>query len=532
MLVELAVRNLGVISEARIPLGAGLVALTGETGAGKTMVVEALLLLSGERADPSRVRVGCDEASVEGLFVDGDREWVLRRVVPANGRSRCYINGDLATVASLRELATSLIEIHGQHAQQELMQPTVQRQALDRYAQLDLSHFDSLRAQRRELDEALEGLGGDERTREREIDLLSYQLAEIEAVGPRPGEDAELSQLEDLLSDAVGHRDAAELALELLSGESGAVDRLARAVARLDDREHFTPVADRIRSLSIELEDAVGDLRSLRDEIDPDTDRLDEVRRRRADLAQLRRKYGESAEEILEFARTVAERLEELSSLDERRQQLLARADALNTEFAAECRRVGEIRRQQAPVLAEAVQTILADLALPHAVVEIAVQDSDSAPGAGDRVEIRLAANPGTSPGALSRVASGGELSRVMLALRLVLSGGPATMVFDEVDAGIGGRSASDVGRCLADLARRHQVLVVTHLAQVAAFADQQVAVVKQLDGSVTATTVTVLDDSERVVELSRMLSGSPESSTARDHASELLAEAARARGR
>lgn len=532
MLVELAVRNLGVIAEARIPVQGGLVALTGETGAGKTMVVEALSLLSGGRADPTRVRAGCDEAVVEGLFAVGDTEWVLRRVVPATGRSRSYVNGDLSTAANLAELAGSLIEIHGQHAQQALLRPAAQRDALDRFAGVDRSRLRELRDVRRSLLRKLDEAGGDERAREREIDLLRHQIGEIDAVAPEPDEERELEETEDLLAGAVGHRQAAERSLELVGGEGAAVDRLARACDELEAHAPFAGIAERLRALSIELDDSLSELRSLAEGIEPDTERLEQVRARRHELATLRRKYGETIPAVLEFAVEARARLEELSSLDQRREQLRAQLDEVASELDVECRRVGGLRRRAAPKLAAAIRELLVELAMANAQVELAVEDTEALPGAGEAVEIRLASNPGAAPGPLQRVASGGELSRVMMALRLVLSGGPPTMVFDEVDAGIGGEAALAVGRSLAALGEERQVFVVTHLPQVAAFADHQLRVAKQVDGTVTVTTVESLDDSDRVVELSRMLSGSPGSSTAQEHASELLEAAARARGR
>ncbi len=532
MLVELAVRNLGVIAEARIPVQGGLVALTGETGAGKTMVVEALSLLSGGRADPARVRAGCDEAVVEGLFAVGDTEWVLRRVVPATGRSRSYVNGDLSTAANLAELAGSLIEIHGQHAQQALLRPAAQRDALDRFAGVDRARLRELRDVRRSLLRKLDEAGGDERAREREIDLLRHQIAEIDAVAPELDEERELEEAEDLLAGAVGHRQAAERSLELVGGEGAAVDRLARACDELEAHAPFAGTVERLRALSIELDDSLSELRSLAEGIEPDTERLEQVRARRHELATLRRKYGETIPAVLEFAAEATARLEELSSLDQRREQLRAQLDEVDAELRAECRRVGALRRRAAPKLAVAIRELLVELAMANAQVELAVEDTEALPEAGEAVEIRLASNPGAATGPLQRVASGGELSRVMMALRLVLSGGPPTMVFDEVDAGIGGEAALAVGRSLAALGEDRQVFVVTHLPQVAAFADHQLRVAKQVDGTVTVTTVESLNDSDRVVELSRMLSGSPGSSTAQEHASELLEAAARVRGR
>jgi DNA repair protein RecN (Recombination protein N) len=532
MLVELAVRNLGVIAEARIPVRQGLVALTGETGAGKTMVVEALQLLLGGRPDPGRVRPGADEAVVEGLFAVGDAEWVLRRVVPAAGRSRSYVDGELATAAGLGELGGSLLEVHGQHAQQSLLQARHQRDALDRFAGIDATPLREARRVVAELERRLDDLGGDERARAREIDLLRYQLDEIDSADPRPGEEAELADEEDVLADAVAHREAAALAQELLGGDGAALESLARAVEALDGRRPFDDVVARLRGAAAELDDVVAELRSAAEGIEPDDERLDAVRERRHLLVELRRKYGDDVEEVLAHATASRARLEELTSVDASRATVEAELAAARAVVGAEASRVGDARRAAAPVLAEQVAGLLGDLALPGSRVEVAVADRDGRPAAGDDVEIRLATNPGSEPADLARVASGGELSRVMLALRLVLSGGPPTMVFDEVDAGIGGEAATAVGAALARLGGDRQVLVVTHLPQVAAAADHQLRVEKHADESSTVTVVEALDEPTRVIELSRMLSGSPDSATARDHAEELLVTAARRRGR
>lgn len=532
MLVELAVRNLGVIAETRIPVGPGLVALTGETGAGKTMVVEALNLLLGGRPDPTRVRMGAAEATVEGLFAVGDTEWVLRRTVPAVGRSRAHINGQLATAAALAELGASLLELHGQHAQQSLLTPRTQRQALDRFAGIDRSPLVEARRRVSECRRGLEEMGGDERSRAREIDLLRFQLDEIDTIEPVDGEEQELLVDEELLAGALAHRAAASDAVSLLSADGAATDLLARAIDELSDRSPFISVTTRLRNLAAELSDCAIELRVLGESIEPDEERLGSVRGRRQMLVELRRKYGDSLAEVLRYADEARIRLEELTAHDATRAAMEAELTAALAELAERGRRIGDQRRAAAAGLARAVEAHLELLALPGARMEVSVTDTDELPHAGESVEFHLAVNVGGPMGNLAKVASGGELSRVMLALRLVLSDGPPTMVFDEVDAGIGGEAAIAVGRALADLGRERQVFVVTHLPQVAAFADQQVLVSKRQHGNSATTTAESLDDAGRVVELSRMLSGSPESATARDHANELLAAAADQRAR
>jgi DNA repair protein RecN (Recombination protein N) len=532
MLVELVVRDLGVIAEARLVLGTGMTVLTGETGAGKTMLVEALHLLAGSRPDPQRVRAGAEAAVVEGLFVLGDTEWVLRRVVPASGRSRSYLNGELCTSETLADVASGLLEVHGQHAQQALLLPRQQRAALDRFGAIDTAQLDGARRRRRELEVELAGLGGDERARQREVELLHHQIREIDSAGLRKGEDLELQAEEDVLAGALEHRSAGESAVARLSGEGAVLDQLAVALDEVEERPPFAEVAGRMAGVLAELVDAASALRDRCESVEPDEERLAAIQDRRRLLGELRRKYGEDAGEVLAFAEEARERLAELVSMDERRAEVVEHLCTTEDEIGRRAREVGDRRRAAAADLGPRLDALLSTLALGGARVEVSVEDSDDLPGAGSEVELRFSAAPASRVLALSKVASGGELSRVMLALRLVLSGGPPTMVFDEVDAGVGGAAAQAVGGALAELAERHQVLVVTHLPQVAAHAGTQYVVAKRSESGAAITSVERLDGAGRVVELSRMLSGSPDSSTARRHAEELLAAASDGRSR
>jgi DNA repair protein RecN (Recombination protein N) len=526
MLVELAVKDLGVIAEMRLTLGEGMTALTGETGAGKTMVVEAIGLLLGGRPDPERVRPGADELVVEGLFDHDGVETVLRRVVPRTGRSRSYVNGDLAPAAQLEELGRELVEVHGQHAAQWLVRGQHQRAVLDRHGGIDTAPLDVARATERSVRDELAGLGGDDRARAREIDLLRYQLEELEGAGlDDPDEDVALQREEDLLADAVTHREVAAEMLDLLDAESGATERLAQAIAALERRDAFSPIVAGLRSVGAELDEVVHELRELGEGLEDDPERLATVQARRALLAELRRKYGETLAEVIAERDRIGARLAELDSHAERAQALGARLTEAEREREAEELRIATARAAAAPELAAAIEEQAQRVALAGATFGVDVDGT-----AGEQVEIRFAANVGMEPRALAKAASGGELSRAMLALHLVLSSGPPTMVFDEVDAGVGGATAVEVGRALARVARDRQVVVVTHLPQVAAFADRQLRVEKREDGRMTTTSVSALDDDDRVIELSRMLSGSPDSAAAQAHAGELLAAAAEER--
>jgi DNA repair protein RecN (Recombination protein N) len=527
MLVELAVANLGVIADAKIALGPGMTALTGETGAGKTMAVEALGLLLGARPDPDMVRTGADEATVEGWFVDeaDGSEQILARTIPANGRARAWVDGRQVPTGRLAEIGARLVELHGQHAHQTLLDAAAQRRALDRFAGVDLQPLAAARRARQQAVAELERLGGTQAERARRADLLRFQIDEIEGAGiDGPDEDLRLAAEEERLADLTAHRLAAETALAALNGsdltgDSGAEGALGQAVTALGGRPAFVDLARRVAGLHAEVTEVARELRVVLDTWEEDPVRLDELRRRRQLLHDLAKKYGGDLSAVLDGLDAARADLAALEAAQ-------ARADALAEEV--EQRRqaesdaealVGRRRREAAPALAGAVEARLRDLSLGAARLQVHVGGADL----GDQVAFLLAANPGSAPLALSKVASGGELARTMLALRLVLSEGPPTMVFDEVDAGVGGEAALAVGRALAEVGARHQVVVVTHLAQVAAFADRQISVDKAVVDGVTRSQFQVVDGEDRLVELARMLSGQPASGTARRHAAELL---------
>ena len=524
MLTELHIEDLGVIESLDLVVGDGLTVFTGETGAGKTMLVEAISLLVGGRADASVVRAGAPEARVEGRFVDGDDEIVLARVIPVEGRSRAYVNGRLATVGSLVEHGRRLVDIHGQHVHQSLLDVSAQRGALDRFAQVDLEPLRRARARLTEIDAALAALGGDVRTRAREIDLLRFQLDELDAAAiTGPDEDDELERREDVLSGAQAHREAAATAVEALTADGSALDAVRTAIAVLGGRTPFVEMERRLRSVAVELDDVAVELRNAAELIDDDPEALARVTERRQSLRNIRRKYGDTLADVIAFHDETRARLRELEGYDEAVARLeLEREQGVAAERRAAAA-VGAARRAATGPLGAAVQAGLRELAMPRAEIVVDIGDDDP----GDEVTFLLAANPGSPPLPLTKVASGGELARTMLALRLVLIEAPGTLVFDEVDAGIGGTAATAVGAALAQLSRTHQVFVVTHLAQVAAMADRQVMVTKQVtstpDGERTTATATVLDADARVAEIARMLSGSPDSAAAREHAAELL---------
>ncbi|WP_134768770.1 DNA repair protein RecN [Nocardioides sp. 1609] len=556
MIEEIRISSLGVIDATVLELGPGLTVITGETGAGKTMVVTALGLLLGGRADTGAVRTGAKQARVEGVvnaarlpaFVSAvedaggeveDGLVVLARNVSAEGRSRAFVGGATVPVATLTEVAEPLVAVHGQSDQHRLLLPRAQRDAVDRFGGPRLAKtlarytdlYRRLDATSRELDDVV----ASSRERAREADLLRFGLGEVEAVSPEPGEDDALAAEESRLGYADTLRAAAEHARTALSGdesgESGADALGTTAAARgfLESvREHDPEVAqlaDRMAEVVYLVSDVAADVASYADRVDTDPHRLAAVSERRAALTALTRKYGDTLDEVLAWSARAATRLLDLDGTDERIEALTVERDRLRSELGGAAAALSKARTAAARTLEKQVTAELTLLAMPHAVLSIRVTPTEPAAHGADDVQLLLAANTGSEPRPLSKGASGGELSRVMLAIEVALAGtSPVpTFVFDEVDAGVGGAAAVEVGRRLAELARTAQVLVVTHLPQVAAYADRHVLVQKSSDGSVTSSGLTVLDDAARERELSRMLAGLADSDTALAHARELL---------
>ncbi|MFE7675675.1 DNA repair protein RecN [Streptomyces albidoflavus] len=575
VLEEMRIRSLGVIDDAVVELSPGFTAVTGETGAGKTMVVTSLGLLLGGRADAALVRIGAKSAVVEGRLAlppDApvltraeeagaeldDGALLISRTVSAEGRSRAHLGGRSVPVGLLAELADELVAVHGQTDQQGLLKPGRQRQALDRYAgeavSVSLAAYGEAYRRLRTVVAELDEITTRARERAQEADLLRFGLEEISAVEPLPGEDAELAAEAERLGHAEALAAAAATGHTALAGNpedlesadattlvSGA-QRALEAVRAHDPR--LAALADRLGEVAILLGDVAGELAGYADDLDADPLRLAAVEERRAALTQLTRKYGEDIDAVLGWAEQSAARLAELENDDDRITELTAERDAVRAELGALAQRLTQARRDSAQRFAEDVTTELASLAMPHARVSFDIRDTEVAPdGDGievdgrflaygptgvDEVELLLAPHPGAPPRPIAKGASGGELSRVMLAVEVVFAGSDPvpTYLFDEVDAGVGGKAAVEVGRRLARLARSAQVVVVTHLPQVAAFADRQLLVEKTNDGSVTRSGVKVLEGEERVRELSRMLAGQEDSESARAHAEELLAAA------
>ncbi|MGI3779279.1 MAG: DNA repair protein RecN [Janthinobacterium lividum] len=566
MIEELRIRDLGVINDAVVAPHPGLTVVTGETGAGKTMIVTGIGLLLGDRAEARSVRSGTERAVVEGRLTvpDGpetsrlagrvrdaggdldDDELVVARHITAAGRSRAFLGGAQVPVSVCAEVTTELVAIHGQSEQIRLSAPGRQRELLDAYAGPELARlltdyrqrWAEHRAARAEL-EALVAAGAE---RARELELLRFGLEQIELVEPQPGEDVALAAESTRLQNADDLRTSVGGALTGLSGDpddpaggGGALSGLADARRSLDHASAdpaLEALSARVAEASYLVADVASDLARYVDDLVADPRRLEWVSERRAQLSGLTRSYGPTVDDALAWSARAIGRLTELEGGDERIGDLTTAVAQQEVDLQDRAAQLTRLRGGAAQGFADAVSGELTALAMPHARLTFALTPAALGPYGADAVDLLFAANPGTEPRSLGKVASGGELSRVRLALEVVLAadrpGG--TLVFDEVDAGVGGRVAVEIGRRLAELARHSQVVVVTHLAQVAAFADRHYVVVKADDGQVTTSGVVLLREDQRTEELARMMAGIDTTDSALAHAGELVELAASAR--
>jgi DNA repair protein RecN (Recombination protein N) len=551
VLLELRVENLLLIERAELRLGPGLNVLTGETGAGKTVLAHALDLLLGGRSRSGIVRPGAQEAYVEGVFELpdavraelGDRlpadaeELVLARRVSAEGRTRAYLCGRAAGVADLRAVAGGLIAFYGQHEHRRLMLASAQLDILDGSCgaeHLGRRHaFAAVVARARALEATLAELRERAGARDRELDLLTYELSEIEASEPDEAEEAELLSRRERLrhQEALGR--AALGAAELAAPESdldgvGVSALLATGAAGLDGVAGvdgaLDALAERWRALAIEADDLAGDLRRYAEGLDAEPGALDAAEERLAVLERLKRKHGGTIAAVLAHAETCRVRRDQLMGVEEALEEATAELAAARSELAERAAALSAARREAAPRLAQAVRARLAELAMHDATFEIALEAREPGPSGADAVEFQIAPNPGVPAGPLREIASGGELSRVMLALLGVANAeGGATLVFDEVDAGVGGHTARAVGAQLRALAAGRQVLCITHLPQVASLAARHFSIAKDPTAEPARTKVTELHDGAVVAELVRMLGADADDVGARRHVRELL---------
>ena len=566
MLAEIAISNLGVIRHASAELSPGLTVLTGETGAGKTMVVTGLRLLTGGRADASRVRTGADGAVVEGAFgteelpeemreavgaiaagagaeADENGEYLVSRSVKASGRSSAHLGGRKVPAATLSELAGHLLTIHGQNDQLRLMAPEQQLAALDRFDPAIQAKLDAYREAYTAWRAAAKDLK--ERTEKRlelaqEVDRLQFAIDEIDAVAPQAGEDEELVATINRLQDVDALREAAETALMAIDGadavggvggeEEPASDLIGRAQAALEGAsdQDLRDLGARLGEVAGVLSDVSAELGSYTGSLPSDPEELERLLQRQQEIKGLTRKYAPDAAGVVAWRDKAGARLAKIDTSECAVEKLKAKVAELEQAMTKHAAALTKARTKAAGKLGEAVTEELHGLAMPKAQLTVNVAKAQYGRDGADTVEILLAPNSALEPKPLATSASGGELSRVMLALEVILSesSSGATLVFDEVDAGVGGRAAVEIGRRLARLARGNQVIVVTHLPQVAAYADTHLHVSKDIGDVAVTSGVAALQPEERIEELARMMAGMDDSDTGRAHAAELFERA------
>lgn len=538
MLEELRVRNLALIEDVSLEFAAGMTVLTGETGAGKTALVGALKLLVGERADSTMVRAGTHEAVVEGRLRNGDREIVARRRVTADGRSKCTLDGEMATVAAMSDALGPLVDLHGQHEHQALLQPSRHVEYLDRYAGPQASDaLAGYRCARQAWSQArvtLDRLLGQLREAQERSDYLRFVAEEISSAAVSPQEEIEIEGRLPALKHGERLAAAAMEAYASLRDEGGASDGLAVAQSALTHVSDLDPgldaITDRLREVVALTDDLVSDLRGYAESLEHDPAELDTLMSRLATYSGLKKKYGPSTEDVMRTFSEAQETLAALDAGDAGVQLASAELDSAQAELVDAAERLASARREAAPRFVRDLIDATADLEMSGTSFQVMLEDlsfdtwGDEGP---QRVEFMFAPGPDQPARPLARIASGGEISRVMLALKGVLGAADdvPVLVFDEVDAGIGGLTATAVGRRLKELAARHQVLVVTHLAQVAVFADRHIVVEKTSSAETVSTSVRTVVGQDRTVEISRMLSGA-ESDAGLAHAEELLGNA------
>ncbi|MCR4399219.1 MAG: DNA repair protein RecN [Firmicutes bacterium] len=562
MLSRLRIRDFALVDSLEIEFGSGLNVLTGETGAGKSIIIDAVEMLLGGRASADCVRSGRESASVEGVFSVRDNasareyvaslgiepadELVLSREISASGRSVARVNGKAATAGVLRELGGRLVDIHGQHEHQSLLRPETHVEVLDAFGGAAVgalrTRVAGLYRDLRAADAEFRGILKGERDRARRLDILRYQHREIGSVSPRPGEDLELAEEAEVLRNAERLKQRALAAYALLyeGGETSATDILGSASAEVAGAAAFDPVlsplAEAINEASEVIKEAARDLRSYAERLETNVGRLAAVEARMDAIQQLKSKYGDTIEEILRFQDECAAEIERLENSEGLAESLEKRRAALSASLGEACAELSRERRRIAPTLQSRVNAELEALGMGACafVVGISTEEDDEGvlvegrrlafgPNGVDRVEFLIAPNPGEPPKPLGRIASGGEMSRVMLALKSVIADVDMLpcLIFDEIDAGIGGSTAKAVGERLAMIGRRRQVLCVTHLANIACRAGTHILIWKETDGRSTRTLARAIAGPERTREIARMLGGSSE--TALRHATELL---------
>ncbi len=549
MLTELNIKNFAIIDFLNITFEKGFNILTGETGAGKSIIVDAVELVLGGRASSEMIRSGCDEAVVEAAFdisdasgiseklsemgIEGDDALVIKRTVSASGKNKVFINGSMATIAMLSDIGEFLVDIHGQHEHQILFKVERHIDVIDEYAAVGplRGEMAGVYSELNRVKNELESLKVSEADKEKRLDLLRFQSDEIGKASLKENEEEGLLEERKLLANSEKLFDAGNTALELLYAQAGSAlelvkkaDSKIREIATLD--ESLRPTAESVNSVYASIEDAAMTLRDYVGKISFEPERLNEIEERLDLIGRLKRKYGNTVSEVLKYKEKVDRELEGIEKADERIAELEERIKGLRGKGLQIAEALSEKRRKASAELKKKVEVELSDLGMKKAVFEVKIDRIDDITAKGlDRVEFLLSSNPGEVPKPLSKIASGGELSRIMLALKKVLAGpsGVPTMVFDEVDSGIGGGIAEVVGRKLREVAQGRQVLCITHLPQIAAMADLHYAVSKGEEKGRTVTAVNRLEKEDRVDEIARMLGGMTITEATKRHAEEMI---------
>ena len=552
MLTDLSIRNIAIIDSLNLTFRSGLTVLTGETGAGKSIIIDAVGLIMGARASSDLIRSGAEEAVVEAIFdisglpglrqqiadtgLETDNDLLIKRFISRSGKNRIFINGGMATLAQLSDISRCLINIYGQHESQTLLKPDNNLLLLDAFAGLTTQReeFAGTFSKLRFVQERLDHLEDEEREAARKVDLLSFQSAEIAMANLRPGELEELEERRQILASAEKLGGTSTEAFERLYGGDGAIlgqlRRITGSIAELAAIDHeLNDLSATMESAYLQLEDAAISLRDYASRIEADPMALQQADDRLDQISKLTKKYAPTVEGILAFKQEIDTELDLLREREQDRHQLESQRDELAAQLVTKGGNLTKCRAKASKALKKALETEAHQLAMKNAVFEIKLEALSEPRTSGfERIEFLFSPNPGEVPRPLARIASGGELSRLMLAIKQVLPEGDVpTLVFDEVDSGIGGATSELVGRKLKNVAAQQQVLCITHLPQVAVFADHHLRVEKQVADNRTSTQVIVLDGAERTREIARMLAGTTITESAVFHAAEMLAAAA-----
>ncbi|MHB9035913.1 MAG: DNA repair protein RecN [Armatimonadota bacterium] len=549
MLIELHIQNFALIDELRLEAGAGFNVLTGETGAGKSIIVDAMSAALGERTGSEVVRTGADKAVVEAVFdVSGnpaasraaadygfepeDGLLILSREIAQGGRSQCRVNGRPTTASVLKEITSFLIDIHGQHEHQSLLSVPTHIDIYDAWCGADVMRLrDQAAALFAELSavcQERDRLQTDERERARLLDLYNFQLEEIASARLQPGEKEELAQERNRLANAEKLYAAASEIHDALGADGGSIDDLNAAAGSAEKMAVMDPsmsaFVENLNTALIAAQDALVQIRDYMDEVEANPDRLEQIEERLDIIRTLKRKYGDTVEDVLKYGDDLAGKIDDLTNAEARSGQLAGKIEDLTSRLSDVSSKLTSLRKKAAAKFQTAVETELADLAMGRTKFEVNIQSAEPGPKGSDALEFLISPNPGEPVKPLAKIASGGEMSRIMLALKSVTtSASVPTLVFDEIDSGIGGRTAQTLGDKIASLSRSCQILCVTHLPQVASKANRHFSIDKVVENGRSFVRVEALENDDRVAELARMLGGEESSTTAAQHAREML---------